>query len=166
MDRNAVRDQLLADIALAFRDVTRGDGPSLHEAALEGTVAPESRLQARALDTDKSWQEVPEGSLQTFGSIGWLDPQGFRYYAPALMSFALRNYETSDSLVIDLIIYAFDATFRGVGSEYYRQRFSQFDESQSAVVCRFLKFAVEQAQGRMDEDSAGRALAAYWGKFC
>ena len=150
MDRDIIRDQLLADIDLAFRDVTRGDGPTIHEAELEGTVTPERRLRARALDIDKSWQEVPDSSLETFNSFGWLDPQGFRYYAAAFMTFALRNFETSNAPAIDFIIYTFDASFDWVGPEYYRKQFSMFDERQSAVVCRFLRFVVEQAQGESE----------------
>ncbi len=159
-----IRDRLLADIQLAFRGVQRGDGPTLHEADLEGVGSAEEARAARERDTDSDWQEVPAQVIERLSwALCFVDPQGFRYYVPAYMSFALRHAE-SDSNSVDFTIYAFDTQPNSALSEFQASRFSQFDDGQARVICRFLRFMAEYAGA--DEIVAQRALANYWGRFC
>lgn len=106
LNASDIRDRLLADIQLAFRGVQRGDGPTLHEADLEGVGSAEESRAARDRDTDSDWQEVPEQVIERLSwALCFVDLQGFRYYVPAYMSFALRHPESdSNSDVLGAIL--------------------------------------------------------------
>jgi hypothetical protein len=89
-----------------------------------------------------------------------MDPEGFRYYLPAFMSYALRRYADSTSVAVDSAIWALK------WSVLSRARFKQFNKDQSQVICRFLRFMAQYSDGAADEEKARSALALHWDKFC
>ena len=99
-----------------------------------------------------------------FSALSFVDPQGFRYYIPAFMRFALRHYKDSTSPAIDYAIYHLG--HRHVQREHKEARFTVLDESQTGVICRFLRFMAEYTDGQADEAAARQALEGYWGQFC
>jgi hypothetical protein len=57
-------------IRKAFKDVTRSNGISLHEAeALDDHASAEDRAKARALDTEENWWDLPSRSNFVTGLI-------------------------------------------------------------------------------------------------
>jgi len=81
----ALRDEIIADITAAFRDVRRG-GITLHEADVIDRCGSDSkRRAARARDTEARWQDVPEEDIQSHPSaLSFLCPESFRYYLRCL----------------------------------------------------------------------------------
>jgi hypothetical protein len=97
---------LIADIQRAFRGVERGKGVSLHETeVIDAYGSEDERRKARAKDTDHNWQEVQDRWIEEFGGVGglsFLDPEGFRYYLPAYMTYWLRTGNEPNSLAFHL----------------------------------------------------------------
>jgi hypothetical protein len=151
-DVDAIRDRLAADIEAAFRDVERGDGTSLREANLEGFGTEADVRKARKLDADQSWWDI--------AALCFMDPEGFRYYLPAFMRFALLRYRDSTSVAVDSPIYALE------WSDLGRKRFKRFTKEQSKVICRFLRFMAEHTDGEVDDEKARKALVLHWDRFC
>ena len=166
-DIEALRRQIIAEIREAFGQVSRGDGVTLHEAAvIDAYGSDEERSAARALDHDRSWQDVPDQLIEDHeDTLCFVDPKGFRYYLPAYMVWALRHLETSDSWSVSHPIYSL--TFSGYEGfrECEFERFRVFDDKQSNAICRFLRFMADQEEF-VDAGQARKALGGYWGKFC
>lgn len=96
--------KLIAAIESAFKDVTREDGITLHEAlADDNRLSKEEQLEARKLDMDTCWQDIPDEVMQKIEApFGFLDSKGFRYYLPAYMRFIMKH---RDQFAGDMIIY-------------------------------------------------------------
>lgn len=109
---DAARDAVIASIVAAFVGVGRGDGVTLHEAdVIDGYGSDEMRREARKLDPETRWQDVPEADIEHYHwALSFFDAEGFRYYIPAYMTWTLRYAETSDSISADYTIYAFTHT--------------------------------------------------------
>jgi hypothetical protein len=104
-----IRDsaELIRRIHAAFDDVALGDGLTLHEADLEGVYLDERvRLEARAKDKETRWHEVPDWKLERASSpLHWLDPEGWCFYIPAYLRWALRNWRTTDSITAYAVVW-------------------------------------------------------------
>jgi hypothetical protein len=162
---DAICEQLISDIETAFFEVERGEGMTLFEGDLEGAGSEADLRFARARDTYATWRDIPDHVIDRyFSALSFLDPQGFRYYIPAFMRFALRHYQDSTSPAIDYAIYHLGQ--RSVQREHKEARFTVLDESQTGVICRFLRFMAEYTDGNADEAAARQALEGYWGQFC
>jgi hypothetical protein len=162
---NAIRERLISELEAAFRDIQRGAGMTLFEADLEGTRSEADLRWARSRDTYATWQEIPDDVIaRYFSALGFLDPEGFRYYIPAFMRFSLRHFDDSHSPSIDWAIYAF-CSF-GSQPDYCEPRFMVFNEQQAQAICRFLRFMAQYTDGQADDAAACQALQNYWGQFC
>ena len=104
--RPSSREALLRQIEAAFGDVKLGGGVSLHQAdAIDDYESPEEIARVRALDTEERWQDIPDEKLLRFPSvIPFFDAEGFRFYFPRFMTFALFHPK-SESAVPDTAIY-------------------------------------------------------------
>jgi len=151
------RRRLAAEIKTAFADVSRGDGVSLHQAHVMDRRGSEAQeREARNLDLDTRWQDVPASDIATYsGILPFLDMEGFLYYIPAYMLWTVENLLTSDSDSIFFTICAFTS-----GHAPNRQVFS---EHQAQVVGRFLWYVALACPGYGDDISY--AIEADWG-FC
>lgn len=156
---NPVRDALLADIRRAFADVSRGEGVSLHEAdVIDDYGSAEERAEARKLDRDEFWWDVPDTNISRFYSaLSFLDPAGLHYYIPAYMSWTLRHYETSESATLDSAVYALTLSNDPTLIDWQRERLSVFTAEQGAVISRFLKFMAE-----VWDDRTPSATERFW----
>jgi hypothetical protein len=74
-------------IRAAFAGVSREDGVSLHEAeVIDCYGGVEERAQARKLDKDQAWEQIPAADIEEFSNIlSFMDPKGFRYIAPYML---------------------------------------------------------------------------------
>lgn len=96
--------ELIIAIESAFKDVKRGKGITLHQAqADDDRLTPEEQLEARRLDTETCWQDIPDAIMKKIEvPFGFLDSEGFRYYLPAYMRFITRHL---DLFAGDMIFY-------------------------------------------------------------
>ena len=88
---------LLLEVESAFRDVRKGDGIGIREAAqrdatyahhLEPTAA---LIAARAEDVEDRWQDIPEQLLMKYEApLMWTDNLGFQFMVPAYIRYALH----------------------------------------------------------------------------
>lgn len=124
------RELLLVEIQKAFADVKRGNGVTLHEAeVIDDYGTEEKRKQARKLDTEVSWQDVPEADIESHDILNFLDLEGYRYYIPAYMTFAINNFDKSNSNSIDAAIYTFDITLVPPENQNWTmERYSVFND--------------------------------------
>jgi hypothetical protein len=166
-DVESLRERIIAQIRLAFSHVSRQDGVTLHEAkVIDDYGSADERIAARALDLDSHWQDVPDDLIEEHQeTLCFVDPKGFRYYLPAYMVWALRNYRTSNSGSVDHPIYSLTLSVDKKLRDWQLERFKLFDEVQAKAICRFLRFMVEQ-DDFIDVVEARKALEEYWGKFC
>jgi hypothetical protein len=160
------RAALLEQIRVAFIDVGRDGGVSLHEAdVIDDYGSMKERVAARKLDTDCVWRDVPESDIERyFWILSFLDPIGFRYYMPAYMTWTLKHYEHSGSISVDRTIYALD--FSDDLREFAMERYTLMNQEQSEAICAFLRFMEECMSEDSDFNVAHQALERYWGQFC
>jgi uncharacterized protein (TIGR02996 family) len=120
--------------------------------AFDGVPAPDrdhrTLYQAEAADNyegcDRSrdflgrWQELPdEQLLANQWALAHLDEQGIRYYAPAVMTFALRHpHHDDDRWLTESFEYTLQRSSREL-RDYQRERFSLFDREQRAAIYAF-----------------------------
>jgi hypothetical protein len=155
-------EAIIAAIRRAFDNVTRGDGISLREAdAIDSYAGEDQRKQARALDTDKHWREIPPEDLERFHvALTFMDAEGFRYYLPAFMTRALEARETG-SLAMDAVLGALFAL-----SDTAADKFLLLDTPQKRAIAGFLWFVATETNGqwkdKLDVYNATRALEDTW----
>lgn len=157
---DAEAEAILGDIRRVFAGVRRGL-VTLHEAeVIDDYGTDEERAAARLLDPDGPWEDVPDDHIAgSPWSLSHLDPQSWRYYIPAYVSWSLRHPEDRENIIHDCIIYTFDI---GPGLvDYALARFETLTPDQAAAVARFLR---HRSQGDCDGAVAERALAEYWAR--
>ncbi len=160
---NLIRDEIIAEIAAAFSDVCRGD-ITLHEADVIDDCGLDSmRRAARARDTEKRWQDVPDADIESHPAIlCFLCPESFRYYIAAYMVWSLRHYQISNSDSSDWTIYALTPNTNKPLDKRTLSRFAIFSPQQSRVIRRFLEHMVDHGDGYAHSAQAKLALEAYW----
>ena len=158
------RQAIIADIELAFGDVRRGDGVTLHQARVKDDYgSAQEEAEARKKDTDTRWQEIPESWIERLGDALTFvdDPEGFRYYLPAFMIWILNNYEESDAVAADQV-----ASLLGdyVLPRQMLNRCRLFTHAQMRAVARFLQCFAGFADDTWAQ-YARKALDQHWHKF-
>jgi hypothetical protein len=155
--------ELLELIERAFDGVERAEGITLHQAVVIGDYGSEEEFEAAGRrDTEARWQEVPDADISTSTSIfSFLDPAGFRYYLPAAMSWAVKNY-TNDEHDCGFFTYlallptvAPREVGRGIGAAFNLDdliKLHSFTPQQVDAIYRFICFMAIRAEYGMDED--------------
>ncbi len=162
-----IRAALIAEIERAFGDVRRGNGITLHQArVLDDYGNEQEQAEARKSDTDTRWQSIPDSWIENLcDTLAFLDPEGFRYYIPAFMIWALKYHDTSASFAVDAAVYILcleDGKLRAWQLERYRL----LAKPQAIAIAHFLDYCAHQAHmGNMDDAVAKEALDAHWGQF-
>jgi hypothetical protein len=147
-------DDIVRAIEVAFAGVPRGR-VTLHEAeVIDGYGTAEERQQARELDPEQDWRDVPGASIEECpDALSYLDPEGWRFYLPAYMRWALQHLKVSHNAAIDPTIYSLDG-----GSS---PRFRTLNRMQARAVHHFLTCA-SQNDDACDAVVAQQALDSYW----
>jgi hypothetical protein len=160
----------------AFAGVSLGAGVSLRQAAaidvyFEGwTQAQFDRLPESEVTHD--WTEIPDDELRR-DNVAHLDPEGLRYYLPALMLWLLEHYNNADERLLDS-----DAEMSVIGTIYALAPGKDFREHQYGIYDAFfteqqrcaIAAYVATLPGLVElgwEDTAllERSLRDYWGQF-
>jgi hypothetical protein len=162
---NTIKAALIHRIHAAFAEVRREDGITLHEAiALDDYATAAECQQARRLDTDQHWTEIPDVWLEQFDSaLCFLDAKGFRYYIPAYLIWALKHYRESRSFSIDSTIYAF-LTQSNLAAHQHA-KWALLNPTQAEAIASFLQFWVDYGENYVDQRAAAKALEQYWSRF-
>ena len=92
-EREAERQRLVRQVVAAFNDVRLGNGVSLHQARAMDDYAGDAEVAAaRVLDTESRWQDVTDEKLDRLAdTMPFMDAEGFRFYLPRFMLFALEH---------------------------------------------------------------------------
>jgi hypothetical protein len=108
--REAERRELLCRIESAFGAVQLCGGLSLHQGrARDNYESPEGVAAARTFDTEVTWQEIPDAKVDRLGdALSFLDAEGFRFYIPRFMMFALEHSGHSSSWASAAPVYCAD----------------------------------------------------------
>ena len=134
-----------ADIRAAFKGVSREGGISWSEAdVIDGYGTVEERESARALDKDRTWEELIDGPRWSDFVSNWcfLDPIGFRYYiAPAMIGCSRDGHG-------DAVAYALTI------NPYREEMIGLIDETQARAIARFVRFMVATCEARDDHIDA------------
>lgn len=89
----------------------------------------------------ENWLDVPrELLLQERDALPLFEPQGFRFYLPAYMLFAIEDYDGADTIPESIV---HSLTLPDAGMELYefvRERLMLFDEVQRKALLHFLEY--------------------------
>jgi hypothetical protein len=157
---------IIEAIHAAFRGVSRGE-ITIHEAeVIDEYGTKEERVVARRLDTERSWEEIPDQHVEECTTaLCHVDPKSWRYYVPRYMEWSLCHFRTNDSNVSDFTIYTFDpSSTDSTLYEYSMERYRQLTPEQAQVVGRFLRYMARNPD-HADDVVANEALRKYWGVF-
>ncbi len=139
-------EELITLITEAFDGVQREDGVTLHEAdVIDDYGTTEQRAAARELDSDTRWQDVPQDDIRCFSWIwSFLDSKGFRYYLPACLCFAVKNYDSPDTDSPSTIIDQLDPNHL-YGSFYdaHVEIYSLLSRKEREAVCAFIRYMAD-----------------------
>ena len=155
------RQILIARLKQAFQEVVRGQGTSLREGrVLDDYGSEEEQAKARKLDTDHHRWEISDKSIEELtDAITFLDAEGFRFYLPAFLTYALRRGQESDWPVGDW----------AVGQLAWLDREGDFElmtQEQKLVVAQVLRFFAEHVEEDWaDGETAIAAIRKYWHRF-
>ena len=161
-DPHEKAEKIIAAISQAFGKVLRGQGISLHEAdALDSYASDDQRKQAKLLDTDVHWWEIPPQQLERFsGVLIYTNAEGFRYYIPAYMTVALRTFQ-SGSLLVDVTISSLFPVTPNAS-----ERYALLNDNQKQCIARFLWFMAMETEdhwiNKLKVYNATRALEDLW----
>lgn len=143
-------------IESAFVGVTLGDGIDIYaaESLDQYGNAEEDRLSLSAERND--WRRVPHEDLfPRSWAVTFLDPLGFRFYAPAIMTALLRTHDPGECLCSSFLAnlqITKEGLIKGV------QFNDLFSLRQRAAIVRFLKYLVHNTGPCGDTSEAARRL--------
>lgn len=173
----AERDEIEGVIRAAFAGVRLGSGHSLRQAEAiedyrEGLTVAEFEALPESEVTD-DWSLVPEEELRRDNAMH-LDPEGLRYYLPALMLWLLDNYDHPDWLSIDgaqMTLYGTIGVIAPSSSDPQARdwtfgKYDAFSAEQKAVVATYVE-ALPRLVHLREDDAAdiASALDFYWRQF-
>ncbi len=160
-ETNMDRFELISEIEKIFGGVKLGEGIGVLEAmAIDHCVNYKERLRARKSDFRESWKAIPVEVIEdSYSALCFVDIKGMLFCLPAFMVFALRSYESNDSLSVDAPIYALLANPVFVESELREH----FKPEHFSLMAKFLRYMVlEAGDDYVDADAASQAYEKFW----
>jgi hypothetical protein len=150
----------------AFAGVTLGNGVSLRQAQVadrlsEGVSKADFDALPRHEITD-DWSRVPFEELER-DCVAHLDPEGFRYYLPALMLSVLSSYDSASMRVIGTIM-ALHA--KPLHRDYQERRFAIMTDAQLGAIAVFMTALPELVDLEIDDRKrVTRSVENYWRRY-
>ncbi len=128
--------ELIKRIESAFREEKYpGDDGLTHGSSMEAVEVGDF-LRARR------WQDLRLGELaRNHASLFFMTPEALRYYIPAFLVAAVRDYDDSDQIPSSLL--SLLSPFALNDSDYqtrFRQRYELFNDSQRDAIRAFLEY--------------------------
>ena len=156
------QDQLIQDIAAAFKDVILKDGIGINQADRIETRQRDVLIQkGRNLDRMwwNAWTDIDDKYMASYSSVmDYMDSQGLQWVMPAYMTYIVKHYKEG-SFSVDSTIYTLEAGAKGTDN------LDIFTEEQKRVIARFLVFMVSVGKEWVDVESAQNALDGVWGEW-
>lgn len=155
-----------SNIRSAFAGVVLGSGISIRQSEVidhygEGCIPEEFGALPRSEITD-DWERVPDTELER-ACVAYFDPQGFRYYIPALALSVLRNYDSGSLRVVGTIHSLYP---RKQDWSHSVRKYQLLNERQRVALALFLTHLPNLvALGYEDATCVSRALRNYWTQF-
>jgi len=120
------QDQLIQDIAAAFKDVILKDGIGINQADRIETRQRDVLIQkGRNLDRMwwNAWTDIDDKYMASYSSVmDYMDSQGLQWVMPAYMTYIVKHYKEG-SFSVDSTIYTLESGALGVdGLDLYRTK--------------------------------------------
>ena len=137
-----MQNTLVENIKLAFNGVKLGDGISLNMTEYYDSGGAETEyLELSKFDEREDWSKIDDKTLEKFSvTFSFTDLNGFKFYTPAYMTYAIKNFDTSESIITDFTIYAMDTDhylLRDIGIK------GVFNSNQLLCIIGFLMFVID-----------------------
>ena len=149
---------LRQELSSSFGAVSLDTGITISEADLEGIVPHPSAPHPRELDTECTWRELAPAKLEAMqAGLSFLDPLGVRFYLPAYLDLAVKQYEADTCSVIDSIM-----NLLVLNEPALKNRVALLDAQQRDAVREFLRFVRDfDVWGYQSE---AEAALQYWNR--
>ena len=149
------KEELIQDIAAAFKDVILKEGIGINQADRIETRQRDVLIQkGRNLDRMwwNAWTDIDDKYMASYSSVmDYMDSQGLQWVMPAYMTYIVKHYKEG-SFSVDSTIYTLEAGALGVdGLDLYT-------DDQKRVMAKFLQFMIEAGEKWVDVESAQNAL--------
>lgn len=152
-------------IRSAFAGVTLGRGTSIRQAELLGGIGDISAEAYDALPRDEvtdDWARIPDEELER-ACVGYFDPEGFRYYIPALALSVLRHYDGLSLRTIGTLSVLYP---KRENRDYHLGMYSLLSRRQKRALALYLARLPELVPlGYEHPQVVSRALGNYWQEF-
>ncbi len=153
-------DQLTKSITEAFKGVQLKEGFSWHEAdVIDDYGSADERSRAREHDEKNDWTKIPDsiiGDLKLQSVMPFLDTIGLKFYLAPCMIFSLRNYKTSNSIIIHSLIY----TLTTKENVLELQKILTVEQKNSII--EFLFLCLEIGEDYFDLSRVEEKMEKYW----
>jgi hypothetical protein len=161
------RDEIEANIRSAFAGVRLGSGVSLRQAqSIDGTIfgLEPTHVGPDSDEISDDWTRVPESELLR-DNIAHLDPDGLRYYLPALMLWLLDHHDDDDRTGDGAEMTAI-GTISALTGNVAQDMDDSFTPEQRTAIASYLE-AIPRLVNLPQEDAARVAgsLDRHWGQF-
>jgi hypothetical protein len=133
----------------------------LADQSLSRTISDTEWSKEGTKDRGILWDQLADQTiLECDASLAHLDEEGFVYYLPAYLSFAVRNLSSRDSEHQKMIGFVISSLSNR--SNYGLARYKRLSDRQIDLVIKFLRLVC----GKQDHygNLAGKALKRYWEK--
>jgi hypothetical protein len=150
----------------AFAGVVLGAGISIRQSEVidrygQDCTSREYRSLPLSEITDE-WERIPDAELER-ACVAYFDPEGFRYYIPALALSVLRNYDPRSLRVIATISSLYP---KERNRQRYLQRYDLLNEAQKFGLAVFLTHLPKLVALHYEPATqVSRALRDYWSHF-
>ena len=156
------KEQLIAEIETAFKDVSLEDGIGINEADNIETGERDSVINV-ARNQDRSWwngwTDIEDKYISSYSSVmDFMDAKGIRWVLPAYMVYIVKHYKEG-SFSIDSTIYILEEGALGT------DRRDIYTEQQKKVIAKFLQFMISVGEECVDVASAKVALDTIWKQY-
>ncbi len=160
------REHLEREIRAAFAGVTLGRGVSLRQAeALDdycNNISEQAYRELPLSEVTGAWDAVPSAELER-NNVAHLDPEGWRYYIPALMLSVLRHYEPASLRVIGTLSSLYP---KHKPDSYDLLRYDLLNDQQKQAIAHYLDALPNLLPlNWQDSKVVERALRNYWKQY-
>ena len=142
------KEQLVAKIRIAFKDVKLEDGVGLWEGqGLDDYADKEKMLELRKRDERDNWDNIPYKDLAYCqSSLSFFDAKGMRFCLPKFLIFDILDEEIIEREGVNPPDVVFTLAYK-LNDEYQKNRFSLFDDMQVQCVIDYLQYKLSKDDG-------------------
>ncbi|ABQ04391.1 DUF6714 family protein [Flavobacterium johnsoniae] len=149
------KEELIANIQSAFKDVKLEDGIGLWEAqGIDDYADAKTMLELRKKDERENWNAISYKDISLCASsLSFFDAKGMRFCLPKFLIFDILEQQVVDGTEF----YSVDVLFTlgyNLDKEYQKRRFSLLDKTQKESITYYLKYKLNAIENRYEKYSA------------